>query len=257
MKNLLKYLFGKFFWFKYSDELHYRGSWRQGRFNGKGCLKYKNGNVYTGCFKDGAKHGHGSFISLTSGYEYHGNWVNGKQTGQGQVHYKNGNIYTGSFLDGLRSGFGELFTAKDRRNYLGSWEKDNLIGEAKVSSDAWVFKGRIDHPNVTANGKMIYKDQSTYQGYLFDFKRHGYGIFKNCIGEEIKGIWNNDVNVEKAEKTDAYGFVWQGSFKNLKPDGLLKVKRPDDHCYDGIWSEGKMIRVLGVQGLEPKPYVVH
>ena len=256
MKNILKYLFGRYFWIRYSANLQYKGSWKNGRFNGRGNLKYKNGNSFTGFFKDGAKHGYGSLISV-NGYEYHGNWINGKQTGEGQVHYKNGDIYTGSFLDGLRNGFGELFTSTNGRNYKGCWKRNNLIGEVKVTSNYWIFEGEIDHPNLIANGKIVYNDKSSYVGSLIDFQRHGFGILKNFVGEEIKGIWNNDVNVNDAEKTDAYGFVWKGSFKNLKPDGLLKVKRPDNHFYDGIWSEGKMVRALGVQGLEAKPYLIH
>ena len=256
MKYIFKYLFGKYFWISYSADLQYKGTWKKGLFNGKGRLKYKNGNTFTGFFKDGAKHGYGSLVSL-NGYEYHGNWVNGKQTGEGQVHYKNGDIYTGSFLEGLRNGFGELFTAKNSRNYKGYWEKNNLIGEVKVISDTWVFRGKIDQSNLNATGKIIYNDQSSYEGSLFDFNRQGYGVYKNFIGEEIKGIWNNNVNVEKAKKTDARGFVWNGSFKNLQPDGLLRVKRPDYYFYDGIWSKGKMVRALGVQGFEPKPFVIN
>ena len=45
MKNILKRLFGKYFWLRYSNDLEYKGSWEKGRFNGQGCLKYKNGNA--------------------------------------------------------------------------------------------------------------------------------------------------------------------------------------------------------------------
>ena len=70
MKNLFRYLFGKFFWIKYSSGLHYKGSWKKGRFHGYGCLKYYNGNIFKGYFINGAKHGFGSLISK-NGYEYH------------------------------------------------------------------------------------------------------------------------------------------------------------------------------------------
>ena len=256
MKNFFRYLFGKVFWSKYSDDLNYKGSWRNGRFNGKGCLKYKNGNVYNGYFKDGAKHGYGSLISK-NGYEQQGNWLRGCQTGEGRAHYKNGDIYTGSFLNGVRNGFGQLFTVKDNRNYEGYWGGDNLVGDVRISSTSWTFKGKFTHSNLSASGKMVYKDQSTYEGSLSDFQRTGYGVYTNLSGEEIRGVWSKNDNVHNAEKRDIYGFVWQGKFKNLEPDGILKVILPDKKIYDGIWSKGKMVRALGVQGLEPKPYLIH
>ena len=93
MKNIILYLFGKFFWFKLSNDFEYKGSWKKGRFHGNGTLKYKNGSLYRGSFLNGAKNGYGKFISI-SGFEYHGQWYKGKQTGKGQAHYKNGDIYT-------------------------------------------------------------------------------------------------------------------------------------------------------------------
>ena len=134
MNNFLKFIFGKFFWIKYSNDLCYKGSWKQGRFNGKGILKYKNGNVYEGSFKNGAKNGFGRLISI-KGYEYHGNWICGKQTGECQVYYKNGDIYSGSFLNGMRQGYGELFTNDNFRNYKGYWEKNTIIGEVSITSE--------------------------------------------------------------------------------------------------------------------------
>ena len=133
----------------------------------------------------------------------------------------------------------------------------SLIGDVSISSDSWFFKGKFNHSNLSAFGKMIYKDQSTYEGSLHDFQRDGYGIYRNISGEKIKGVWTNDLNVRDAEKRDTYGFIWRGTFKNLEPNGILKVTLPDDTLYDGMWSEGKMVRALSVHGLEPKPYLIH
>ena len=256
MNNFLKFIFGKFFWIKYSSDLCYKGSWKQGRFNGKGILKYKNGNVYEGSFKNGAKNGFGRLISI-KGYEYHGNWICGKQTGECQVYYKNGDIYSGSFLNGMRQGYGELFTNNNFRNYKGYWDKDTINGEVSITSEDWSFKGHYNHFNLHAEGQLIYKDQSSYLGSLIDFKKKGNGTYSLASGEQINGYWTNDYDVINATKKDKNGFIWKGAFKNLKPNGLIKVELPSSQSYDGIWSNGVMQRAVGAFGIKLRPLIIN
>ena len=256
MKNIFLYLFGKFLWVKLSNDFKYKGSWKKGRFHGNGTLKYKNGSLYRGSFLNGAKNGYGTFISI-SGFEYHGQWYKGKQTGKGQAHYKNGDIYTGYFLDGLKHGFGEIFTIKDQRNYKGHWNKDKITGECQVTSSHWVFYGIIDFLSFKAEGKLTYKDGSEYIGSLKDFEKNGFGKFTHFSGETYTGDWQNNVSVIDAKKIDNNGFVWEGSFKDLNPDGILSVKSSDQKKYGGMWSNGSMLRAIGSIGMKTKPFIIY
>ena len=54
MKNIYRFLFGRFLWIQYSDQLKYKGG-RKGLFHGKGTLKYASGSTYTGEFFEGSK----------------------------------------------------------------------------------------------------------------------------------------------------------------------------------------------------------
>ena len=51
---------------------------------------------YTGEFKDGKKHGQGTWIS-TDGEKYSGEWKDGKKYGQGTLTYPDEDIFVGEF----------------------------------------------------------------------------------------------------------------------------------------------------------------
>ena len=78
MNKVIKYVFGQFYWYQQSDQLTYKGSWKNDYFHGKGQLKYSNGNLFQGHFKNGSKTGFGTLVS-PNGYHYEGDWVGGKK----------------------------------------------------------------------------------------------------------------------------------------------------------------------------------
>ena len=57
----------------------------------------------------------------------------------------------------------------------------------------------------------------------------------------------------KKIKMDLFG----GAFKNLKPNGLIKVELPSNQSYDGIWSNGVMHRAIGAIGIKLRPFIVN
>lgn len=56
--------------------------------NGHGKMKYTDGHVYEGNWKDGEPHGHGKMI-YNDGNVYEGNWENGEPTEEGKSKYAN------------------------------------------------------------------------------------------------------------------------------------------------------------------------
>jgi hypothetical protein len=65
MNKIIKYVFGQFYWHQHSDQLTYKGSWKKNCFHGKGQLKYSNGTLFKGHFKNGSKTGFGELVSPT------------------------------------------------------------------------------------------------------------------------------------------------------------------------------------------------
>ena len=245
MKNIYRFLFGRFLWIQYSKQLRYKGTWRKGLFHGKGTLKYANGSTYTGEFFEGAKDGHGHYLS-SEGYEYVGDWVSGKQTGKAQVRYKNGDVYTGKVKDGLRHGHGELFQVSSSRNYKGKWKKEILVGEMEITDPSWTFHGSMQVSKGIGSGTFNYKDGSKYSGQVVAFKREGQGTLEFKSGEIISGIWSGNVHVKSASIIDEYGFHWMGNLHNMQPIGRMQTKRPDGLIYHSVWDDGAMLQSLSV-----------
>ena len=118
--------------------------------NGKGKMKYLNGNVYNG------------------------EWIQGVQQGSGLMQYYNEDVYDGKWQDGERHGDG-IYTWKDERQYKGAYKNDLRDGEG-------IFAGWVD---LTYGWKGTYfgasKDDQ-FEGYgkfVFDNGDAFEGIFKS------------------------------------------------------------------------------
>jgi len=76
----------------------YMGEWKDGKKHGQGTFTSPDGSRYVGEFKDGKKHGQGTF-SLSGSKIYEGKWKNGKFNGKGTFIFSNGNKGVGEFRD--------------------------------------------------------------------------------------------------------------------------------------------------------------
>ena len=66
------------------DVVHYEGTFKDWKFNGKGKYINKNGDIYEGEFKDNKYNGYGKMI-YKNGDKYEGQWKNGKKHGEGTM----------------------------------------------------------------------------------------------------------------------------------------------------------------------------
>lgn len=82
--------------------LKYEGQFSNGLKNGIGIGYYRNGQ-YSGSFKDGKRHGSGTYIA-TEGWKYKGEFFNGKMTGDGIRTQSNGIEVIGSWWNGEEHG---------------------------------------------------------------------------------------------------------------------------------------------------------
>lgn len=82
----------------------YVGQWKNGKRDGYGTLKMRNGDRYVGYFKNGLFDGEGTYYHA-SGEKYVGGFKNGKYDGKGKEYFANGNLKAeGAYKDGERIG---------------------------------------------------------------------------------------------------------------------------------------------------------
>jgi hypothetical protein len=90
-------------------------------------VTYESGNVYTGEFKDGKKHGKGEY-TYTNGDKYVGEFKEGKLHGQGTYTFASGAKYVGEFKDDKRHGQG-TYTFADGAKYVGEYKDNKRHGQ--------------------------------------------------------------------------------------------------------------------------------
>jgi len=86
---------------------------------------YSNGDSYAGEFKNGVRHGRGTYVH-SSGDRYEGEFKNGKRNGTGTYRYTSGEIYQGEFKDDRKNGHGVCIYA-DGTKVKGLWQNDVMV----------------------------------------------------------------------------------------------------------------------------------
>ena len=79
--------------------MEYLGEYKDGKKHGKGSYTWSDGGIYVGNWKEGKQHGHGTY-TYSDGDKYDGEWKNGKECNI-TIYHKNGNII-GRFVDGVK-----------------------------------------------------------------------------------------------------------------------------------------------------------
>ena len=123
----------------------YIGEFKDGKRHGQGTFTYagKNAGVkYVGEFKDNKYNGQGTLTS-PNGFKYVGEFKDMKFNGQGNVTYEDGDKYEGEFKDGNRHGQG-TYTYADGDKRVGEFKDDVAVpGKHKLIETAENKRKRI------------------------------------------------------------------------------------------------------------------
>ncbi|XP_030614260.1 alsin-like isoform X3 [Archocentrus centrarchus] len=191
-------------------DAHYTGSWLAGRVHGRGTMKWPDGRLYKGNFKNGLEDGYGECVIpnklLNKADTYQGQWREGKIHGFGKYKYASGEVYEGCFCDGQRHGYGMLSSGK----------------LAKTSSS--VFIGQWVHDTKT-----------------------GYGVYDDITrGEKYMGMWLDDQRYGNAVVITQHGVYFEGTFRENKMSGPGLLVSDDDTIFHGEFSDDWTISGKGV-----------
>ena len=87
---------------------HTPGSFERDRFHGDGSYFYKNGDVYSGSWARGIKHGSGTFLCHADASDRTGTWFKGALIA-GKWLWADGTVWLGTFRDSLPLGLGVYY----------------------------------------------------------------------------------------------------------------------------------------------------
>ncbi len=92
-----------------------------------GTTVMKQGEYWSGIYKDGLSHGYGTYTYADKGM-YKGSMFKGQKHGEGIMVYPNGHRYLGSWKNDLRDGEGTLVDERWTKIFRGAWFNDKESG---------------------------------------------------------------------------------------------------------------------------------
>jgi hypothetical protein len=189
---------------------------------------YSNGDTYVGEWKDGKRHGQGTY-TWACGNKYVGRWVYNKQHGQGIYTWFDGEKYVGAFKDDLYHGEG-THTSASGVVFKGKW-KDGKRHEQVPKRKAATRQKKIH----------IYANGDKYEGEWKDGKRHGQGTFRYITPRkgfpELNYLTGQIIQKDLRNKYDRNKYV--GGWQDDKRHGHGTYTSADGHKYVGGWKDDK------------------
>ena len=130
---------------------------------GRGTLRFHDGSIYEGEFKDGLRHGHGK-LTQDDGDVYEGGWRTDKPFGQGCLNFAAGGYCEGEWAHGVMHGPG-VKVEPDGTKYEGQFKDDKWHGFGRLLDAAgaviregeWRESKEHEPPAKPATKKARYK----------------------------------------------------------------------------------------------------
>ncbi|XP_067264917.1 alsin isoform X4 [Chanodichthys erythropterus] len=220
----------------------YEGRWLSGKPHGKGILKWPDGTVYCGTFKNGLEDGFGDYMmpntTLNKFDRYQGHWKEGKMHGFGTYWHASGEVYEGLFRENMRHGHGMLRS-----------------GKMASPSSSSVFVGQWVQGKRTGYGVCDdFSRGEKYMGIWLDDQRHGDGVVITQFGLYYEGNFSTNKMMGNGTLLCDDDTVFEGEFSEdwtLCGKGVLFMPNGDslDGVFDGHWGNG-----LRVAGTFTKPF---
>uniref|UniRef100_A0A3P9C260 Alsin Rho guanine nucleotide exchange factor ALS2 n=1 Tax=Maylandia zebra TaxID=106582 RepID=A0A3P9C260_9CICH len=147
-------------------DAQYTGSWLAGRVHGRGTMKWPDGRLYKGNFKNGLEDGSGK-LARNSSSVFIGQWVHDKKTGYGVYDDITRNMETQNKVSS-----NGRFTVVDigpGEKYMGMWLDDQRHGSAVVITQHSVyFEGTFRENKMSGPGLLMSDDDTVFHGEFTD-----------------------------------------------------------------------------------------
>ena len=217
------------FTFKNGDK--YTGEFKQGKFCGKGVFYFKNGSVYEGDFDDNNFEGFGTAV-LANGRKYTGEFHRGKRHGKGTLYYENGDVYEGDFEAGYPNGTGTAVYA-DGSRYEGGFKNGARDGSGIFyDSNGIGYEGVFSGDDIIGDACVSFDSGEKLVG---DFKDLVFSA-RQCIfenGDVYEGEFTDNLPGGKGKITYADGSEYVGDVEYNMRNGQGVLKYPNGNIYEG------------------------
>ena len=210
----------------------YEGEWKKNLFHGKGKLCYDFGDIYTGDFSYGKRHGVGKVIYWDDEEDdwYEGDWEDGAEHGKGTKMFKNGDFYEGEYYNFDRVETVYHFTSHGV--FYNYWYE----GE-KTFSNGDVYVGNFYNHLRWGEGEMFFlEDGAKYNGGWSNDKMHGKGTYTHSDGTVVEGKWrrgvreDDDASVDSKDSELCLVSESEGSSDDSDADGTDKSVEKSEVC---------------------------
>lgn len=163
----------------------YVGGYKNGQRHGQGTYTYKEkGWKYEGAWKSDKKDGLG-VMYYSNGEKYHGMWKNNKRSGQGTHIYANKDIYTGEWLDGAKHGIGSYIYRETGSELYGTWKQGKFESGRWTDKYETAFKGKFENQLPTSDGSFSFANGNSQQGQYKQMRMPDGNLKVTWVGGEI------------------------------------------------------------------------
>jgi hypothetical protein len=220
---------------KYKDGNELNGKWKNGFFNDNGTLIYPDGRKYVGRFENGIWNGQG-ILTYPDGRKYVGRFENGKPQGQGALTHRIGRKYVGEFKNGKPHGQGILIYS-DGRKSIGRYRLDKPWDVVDYDKNGVIIRKRVN--GLIKFDVIYYGGGGGYVGEIDDSVPNGQGIFNYPNGMKYVGGWKNGKRNGQGIMTTLDGKKYVGGWKEGEKNYQGTETTPNVGKYEGGWRNGK------------------
>lgn len=130
----------------YEEEFEYKGGKVRGEYHGKAVLEFSNGDVITGTFRDGLRHGDCRISTGRNGINaLYGHYVDDELHGKAKVMFEDGDWLEGYFKEGVLHGFGRYFDRQGRLKCVANHKNGVKHGVCwQIVRGGGCIVGRVD-----------------------------------------------------------------------------------------------------------------
>ena len=212
------------------DGNKYTGNWKDDKFEGNGRLISINGDYYEGNWICGNMEGYGIFQSMKNETKYEGEFKDNKFNGNGKLTYgKEKIIYEGNFLNGLKEGKGKMIFG-NKEIYEGDFKSDCFCGEGTfIWADGRKYTGEWKNNFMDGKGEFIFDNNTKYKGEYKENKKDGKGAFYQgniyYEGEWLNNMPHGEGKIFVDNKNVVSGIFRYGKLVNTNQEGIQNEKK--------------------------------